>query len=158
MAKADRCGASLGRVAIIRGAPKGSWLEEMLAGSQTAHAGDGRARQQDGADHLGATCQAGKTTELRSQPRREPGGPEVVADVVGRRTAWRNSRRDGRKNQMYPSRPEHAFMIWFPVRELPHGPAAPSVRQRPDGSVRLCANLLQKTLAFGGASTDEYSP
>ena len=30
------------------------------AGSQTAHAGDRRARQQDGADHLGATCKAGK--------------------------------------------------------------------------------------------------
>ena len=30
------------------------------AGSQTAHAGNGRARQQDGADHLGATYKAGK--------------------------------------------------------------------------------------------------
>ena len=30
------------------------------AGSQTAHAGDRRARQQDGADHLGATCKAAK--------------------------------------------------------------------------------------------------
>lgn len=30
------------------------------AGSQTAHAGDGRARQQDGADRLGATYQAGE--------------------------------------------------------------------------------------------------
>jgi transposase len=42
-----------------RGAPKGSWLRTD-AGSQTAHAGDRRARQQDGADHLGATCKAGK--------------------------------------------------------------------------------------------------
>jgi enamine deaminase RidA (YjgF/YER057c/UK114 family) len=30
------------------------------AGSQTAHAGNGRARQQDGADHLGTTYKAGK--------------------------------------------------------------------------------------------------
>jgi len=30
------------------------------AGSQTAHAGNRRARQQDGADHLGATCKAAK--------------------------------------------------------------------------------------------------
>jgi Transposase IS116/IS110/IS902 family len=30
------------------------------AGSQTAHAGDRRARQQDGADRLGATCKAGE--------------------------------------------------------------------------------------------------
>ena len=36
------------------------------AGSQTAHAGDGRARQQDGADRLGATCKAG---ELQSSGR-----------------------------------------------------------------------------------------
>ena len=30
------------------------------AGSQTANAGHRRAHQQDGADHLGATCKAGK--------------------------------------------------------------------------------------------------
>jgi transposase len=30
------------------------------AGSQAAHAGNRRAREQDGADRLGATCQAGK--------------------------------------------------------------------------------------------------
>ena len=37
-----------------RGAPKGSWLNRCWLA--TAHAGDRRARQQDGADHLGATC------------------------------------------------------------------------------------------------------
>jgi hypothetical protein len=45
--------------ASIRGAPKG-FVARTDAGSQTAHAGDRRARQQDGADHLGATCKAGK--------------------------------------------------------------------------------------------------
>ena len=39
--------------------PKG-FVARTDAGSQTAHAGDRRARQQDGADHLGATCKAGK--------------------------------------------------------------------------------------------------
>jgi hypothetical protein len=37
-----------------RGAPKGSWLEQMLA-RKPAHAGNLGARQQDGADRLGAT-------------------------------------------------------------------------------------------------------
>jgi hypothetical protein len=36
------------------------FLARTDAGSQTAHAGNGRARQQDGADCLGATCQAGE--------------------------------------------------------------------------------------------------
>ena len=45
--------------------PKG-FVARTDAGSQTAHAGDRRARQQDGADHLGATCKEAKTTELRS--------------------------------------------------------------------------------------------
>jgi hypothetical protein len=40
------------------------------------------------------------------------------------------SARRGRKNQVYSSCLEHAFMIWSPVCELPYGPrsfiAAPS--------------------------------
>ena len=32
------------------------------------------------------------------------------------------------------------------------------IRGRTDGSIRLGANLLQKPLALGGASTDEYTP
>jgi transposase len=39
--------------------PKG-FVARTDAGSQTAHAGDRRARQQDGADRLGATCKEGK--------------------------------------------------------------------------------------------------
>ena len=41
-----------------RGAAKGL-VARTDAGSQTAHAGDRRARQQDGADHLGTTCKEG---------------------------------------------------------------------------------------------------
>jgi hypothetical protein len=50
-----------------RGAPRGSWARTN-AGSQTAHAGDRRARQQDGADHLGATCKAGKLQSSGRSP------------------------------------------------------------------------------------------
>ena len=41
-----------------RGAPKGSWLEQMLARKPRMLVT--RARQQDGTDRLGATCKAGK--------------------------------------------------------------------------------------------------
>lgn len=42
-----------------RGAPRGG-VARTDAGSQTAHVGNGRARQQDGTDRLGATCEAGE--------------------------------------------------------------------------------------------------
>ena len=42
-----------------RGAPKGSWLEQMLARKPRMLV-TVAARQQDGADHLGTTCKAGK--------------------------------------------------------------------------------------------------
>ena len=35
------------------------FLARTDAGSQTAHAGNGRARQQNGSDRMGFTCQAG---------------------------------------------------------------------------------------------------
>ena len=41
------------------------------------------------------------------------------------------------------------------VREVPSGPQLHRcIRGRTDGSIRLCANLLQKPFALGGASTD----
>ena len=41
------------------------------------------------------------------------------------------------------------------VREVPSGPQLHRcIRGRTDGSIRLCANLLQKPLALGRASTD----
>ena len=42
-----------------RGAPKGSWLDQMLARKPRMLV-TVAARQQDGADHLGTTCKAGK--------------------------------------------------------------------------------------------------
>ena len=45
-----------------------------------------------------------------------------------------------------------------PVRELPYGPQLRRcIKGRTDGSIRLRANLLQKPVALGGASTDEFT-
>src|SRR5579864_7073591 len=61
------------------------------------------------------------------------------------------SARRGRKNQMYSSCLQHAFMIWFRSANSHTGPQLHRcIRGRTDGSIRLCANLLQK-------SKDEYS-
>ena len=44
-----------------------------------------------------------------------------------------------------------------PVRELPYGPAAPSLHQRPDRWQHpTTCQFFKKPLALGGASTDEY--
>src|SRR6185437_4370573 len=70
------------------------------------------------------------------------------------------SARRGRKNQVYSSCPEHAFMIWFRSANSHTGPQLHrcTIRGRTDGSIRLRADLLQKSLASRGASTDEYAP
>src|SRR5262249_14239903 len=69
------------------------------------------------------------------------------------------SARRGWKNQMYSSCLEHAFMVWFRSANSPRGPQLHRcIRGRTDGSIRLCANLLQKPLALGAASTDEHLP
>src|SRR4051812_36296851 len=70
------------------------------------------------------------------------------------------SARRGRKNQVYSSCLEHAFMIWFRPANSHTGPQLHrcTIRGRTDGSIRLCADLLQKSLASRGASTDEYTP
>ena len=69
------------------------------------------------------------------------------------------SARRGRKNQVYSSCLEHAFMIWFRSANSHTGPQLHrcTIRGRTDGSIRLRANLLQKPLASRGASTDEYA-
>src|ERR1700745_1148309 len=68
------------------------------------------------------------------------------------------SARRGRKNQMYSSCLEHAFMIWFRSANSHTGPQLHrcTIRGRTDGSIRLRAELLQKSLASRVASTDEY--
>ncbi len=70
------------------------------------------------------------------------------------------SARRGRKNQAYSSCLEHAFMIWFRSANSHTGPQLHrcTIRGRTDGSIRLRADLLQKSLASRGASTDEYTP
>src|SRR5262245_6231018 len=66
------------------------------------------------------------------------------------------SARRGRKNQVYSSCLEHAFMIWFRSANSYTGPQLRrcTIRGRTDGSIRLRADLLQKSLASRGASTD----
>jgi len=60
--------------------------------------------------------------------------------------AQQSVRRD-RKNQMYSSCLEHAFMIWFRSANSHTGPQLHrcTIRGRTDGSIRLRADLLQKT-------------
>src|SRR6185436_13551885 len=68
------------------------------------------------------------------------------------------SKRRGRKNQMYSSCLEHAFKIWFRSANSHTGPQLHRcIRGRTDGSIRPSANALQKPLASGGASTDEQT-
>ena len=59
-------------------------------------------------------------------------GLEVVAGVVGRGSYGATVGETGLEERDYSSCLEHAFMIWFRFRELPYGPAAPSLHQRPD--------------------------
>jgi len=68
------------------------------------------------------------------------------------------SARRGRKNQMYSSCLQHAFMIWFRSANSHTGPQLHRcIRGRTDGSIRLRADILQKPLASRGASTDGFT-
>jgi hypothetical protein len=85
--------------------------------------------------------------------------PEVVASVVVQGGYGATVGETGPEAPDEPIVPGARFYDLVPVRERPYGPAAPSLHQRPTvGSIRLRANLLQKPLALGGASTDEYTP
>jgi hypothetical protein len=75
-----------------RGAPRGSWLEQMLARKPrmlvTAALANKMAR-------IVWALLIKQETYSAPVAGRDPGGPEVVGDVIGRRRVWRNSRRDG---------------------------------------------------------------
>jgi hypothetical protein len=61
------------------------------------------------------------------------------------------SARRGRKNQMYSSCLEHAFMIWFRSANSHTGPQLHRcIRGRTDGSIRLRANLFKNRLHLAG--------
>ena len=66
------------------------------------------------------------------------------------------SARLDRKNKMYSWCLEHAFMIWFWSANSRRPRSSIAASGAGDGSIRPCANLLQKRPALGGASTDEY--
>jgi hypothetical protein len=87
------------------------------AGSQTAHVGNRRARQQNGADHLGVTCKAGK---LQSSVR----GQGV--SLAGLRSATIGE--TGLEEPDVLIVPGARIYDLVPVRELPYGPAAPSLQ------------------------------
>ena len=113
-----------------RGAPKGSWLEQMLARKPrmlvTVALANKTARI--------VWALLVKKRKLQSSGRGgvSPRGPEVVAGVVGRRRVWRNSRRDGIGRTRCTTVPRARIYDLVPVRELPYRPAAPSLHQRPD--------------------------
>ena len=68
------------------------------------------------------------------------------------------SARRGRKNQMYSSRLQYAFMIWFRSANSHTGPqpiAASEAGQM--AASDYVPNFFKKPLALGGAS-DEYTP
>ena len=69
------------------------------------------------------------------------------------------SARRGRKNQMYSSCLQHAFMIWFRSANSHTGPQLHRcIRGRTDGSIRLRANLLQKTACtWRGVLSSSYA-
>ena len=66
------------------------------------------------------------------QPRREPGGPEVVAGVVVEGGYGATVGETGPEKPDVLIVPAARIYDLVPVRELPYGPAAPSLHQRPD--------------------------
>jgi transposase len=113
-----------------RGAPKGSWLEQMLARKPRMLVTVALANKM--ARIIWALLVKQETTELRSQPRREPGGPEVVASVVVEGGYGATVGETGPEEPDVLIVPGARFYDLVPVRELPYRPAAPSLHQRPD--------------------------
>ena len=115
------------------------------AGPKAAHAGHGRTGQQDRPDRLGGVV---KQEDYRAPvaARRKLGGPEVVGEAGDRRRVWHNSRRDGTGRTSVPPCLEHAWMMWIRSANSHTGQQLqPAQRGRTDGSIRLRADLLQKT-------------
>ena len=130
-----------------RGAPPGSWLEQMLARKPRM---------------LVAVALANKMARIiwallaRSEDYRAPvaagvslARPEVVGGVGRSKEgmAQQSVRRD-RKNQCFPPCSKHALGDLDPVRELPYGPAASRCTTgRTDGSIRLLASTSNSACA-----------
>jgi hypothetical protein len=84
--------------------------------------------------------------------------PPVETFAKGRDFVGATVGETGRKNQLNPLCSEHAFMIWFRPANSHTGPQLHRcIRGRTDGSIRPRANILQKLLASGGASTDGFT-
>ena len=141
-----------------RGAPRGSWLEQMLARKPRMLVTVALANKMARIVWALLVKQENYRAPVAAKARswRARGRQRCSRSKEG--MAQQSARR-GRKNQMYSSCLEHAFMIWFRSANSHTGPQLHRcIRGRTDGSIRLRANLLQKPLASGGASTDEYTP
>ena len=88
-----------GSAVVLPGEPArraGGLMAGADAGAQAAHAGHGRARQQDGAHRLGVADEERGLQSSGQRSRRKPRQrSEASEDVGGRRRVWHNSRRDG---------------------------------------------------------------
>src|SRR3954470_11193791 len=85
-------------------------------------------------------------------------GSLMSAESRSKEGMAQQSARRGRKNQMFSSCLEHAFMIWFRSANSHTGPQLHRFIRGPTyGRIRQGANPPKKPLALGGASTDEYT-
>jgi len=140
--------------ASTRGAPAGSWLEGMLARKPRMLVTVALANKM--ARTVWALSVKQEDYGLRSQRRRKP---TRIRGVGGRSRSKegmaQQSARRGQKNQQDPSCPRARDREMIPVRELPYGPAASSLHQRPDRwqHPTTCHNSPMP-LATEGASTD----
>jgi hypothetical protein len=125
-------GSAVVQQANKRGAPKGSWLEQMLTRKPRMLLTVALANKM--ARIIWALLVKQENYRAPVPAERKPGGPEVVGDVVGRRRAWHNSRRDEAERTRCTHRVYRARVYdLVPVCELPYRPAAPSLHhQRPD--------------------------
>jgi hypothetical protein len=92
---------------------------------------------------------------------RTDGGEGSSASRSAEESCWISSaKKTRRKNRAYSSCLEHAFMIWFRSANSYTGPQLHrcTIRDRTDGSIRLRADLLQKSLASRGGPQMSTQP
>ena len=122
-------------------------------GEKAAHAGDGRARQQDCAHRLGAACQR-RSLSSSGRRRLKAAGARTssVSDQGGYGTTVGET---GPENQRFPPCFQSTLSGDLdPVRELPYGPAATRCTKAGQMAASDKVSANQKSLALKGASTD----
>ena len=136
-----------------RGAPKGSWLEQMLA-AKAPHAGDGGAGQQDGAHRLGPSGEGRKLPSSGGGHGVEPGSAsEAVGDARSVEGGYGTTVGEtGPEEPVLSTVPASTLWVtWFRSANSHTGPAAKSCsRGRTDGSNRHRAYTPKATCVPGG--------